>query len=53
MQSSWEENNKDKIQDKENVILYEGETPDEDDGDRNFVEMKKKRPSWFQRDLLT
>ena len=39
------------LPDKENVILYEGETLPETDTDKRPVEIKKKRPFWFSKDL--
>lgn len=51
--ASWKENNSGEvIQGKENVILYEGEEAREQDKNKNIVEMNRKRPSWFQKDLL-
>lgn len=31
----------------ETVVLYEGETPSEQDKDKRIVERQRKRPSWF------
>ncbi|XP_054898039.1 39S ribosomal protein L32, mitochondrial [Poeciliopsis prolifica] len=32
----------------ETVILYEGETPSEQDGGKRIVERSRKRPAWFR-----
>lgn len=31
----------------ETVILYEGETPSQQDKDKRIVERARKRPAWF------
>ncbi|XP_071826201.1 large ribosomal subunit protein bL32m-like isoform X1 [Apostichopus japonicus] len=53
VKASWAENSKNNIQDKDNVVIYAGESPDGEDSNKNFVQMKKKRPGWFQRHLLS
>lgn len=41
------------LPDKENVVLYKGETLSEADRrDKHPVEIKKKRPAWFSKDLV-
>lgn len=53
VKASWAEISKNNIQDKDNVVIYAGESPDGEDSNKNFVQMKKKRPGWFQRHLLS
>ncbi|XP_070535926.1 large ribosomal subunit protein bL32m-like [Ptychodera flava] len=36
----------------ETVVLYEGERANESDKKKHIVEVKKKRPSWFSKDLF-
>ncbi|XP_071497777.1 large ribosomal subunit protein bL32m-like [Diadema antillarum] len=45
-------NNEGIIPDRENLVLYEGETPGELDANKRPVEIKRKRPLWFSRDLV-
>ncbi|XP_041458213.1 39S ribosomal protein L32, mitochondrial-like [Lytechinus variegatus] len=41
------------LPDKENVVIYEGETLSEDDvRDKHPIELRKKRPAWFSKDLI-
>lgn len=53
VKASWAEISKNNIQDKDNVVIYAGESPDGEDSNKNFVQMNKKRPGWFQRHLLS
>ncbi|XP_002740678.1 large ribosomal subunit protein bL32m-like [Saccoglossus kowalevskii] len=37
----------------ETIVLYEGEKVSEQDKDKHIVEVPRKRPSWFTKDLYT